>query len=405
MEKSSISLFAAPFLLALTGPLLAQDYVASQPAVPAGFFETKAISGASRRTSEDEGGLELTVGLGTLYDSNVSQASGNGVERIESDWVNTPNIEAAYLLGGGHWRLGTRVKAEHRFHQNRDDYDATNYSVSAFGGFQSKKFVASFSTSVGSKSGLNRNAAGFVERFSSQSGLLARYNFTRKTSLLATWDINDQESRTRGYGDTSSMTTGLSGIWQATPLLSVGPGFRYGLRTGDDGEELTVVGPTLRLDYQLSSKVKLRSTLGIDSADSPYSGTDTLYNWSLALNYRASSLWGFDLEAIRDTRATLSSGGGFDEISSYRFNYWRKIRRSKVEIGLEYEDRSPTDSLVSVNGLRASQYLVLSTGVTFPVFQDNAELSLDLNWRDLSSSDRNSSWDGFRTGVGLQWNF
>ena len=170
-------------------------------------------------------------------------------------------------------------------------------------------------------------------------------------------------------------------------------------------EEFTVMGPTLRLDYQLASKVKLRSSFGIDTADSPFSGEDTLLNWSAALTYRASSLWGFDLEMIRDSQASLAQGGGFDEVTSYRFNYWRKIRTARAQLGVSFEDRNPTDSLPTLVGVRDSKYLALSAALTFPVYQDQADLTLSVAWRDLSTTAGNSSWDGLQSGLGIQWRF
>ena len=265
--------------------------------------------------------------------------------------------------------------------------------------------MASFTSGISSTSGFNRLTSSFIEQFSYGSGLLASYHFTGKTSLFTSWNQRTTESQTRGFGDTSSVTTGLSALWRMSPLLTVGPGFRHGTRTGVGDEEFTVMGPTLRLDYQLASKVKLRSSFGIDTADSPFSGEDTLLNWSAALTYRASSLWGFDLEMIRDSQASLAQGGGFDEITSYRFNYWRKIRTARAQLGVSFEDRNPTDSQPTLVGVRDSKYLALSAALTFPVYQDQADLTLSVAWRDLSTTAGNSSWDGLQSGLGIQWRF
>ena len=394
-QRTGVLLFG---LSVLSG--FGRDVVGEMPSLPSGYSNANAIVNAAR-AGEEPGGLDLTLRLNTLYDSNVTQESGGG----QSDWLITPALQASYLLGNSRWRLGTRAIIEHDLYLDRSDFSATNYSFSAFGGYQSKKIVASFTSGISSTSGINRLTSGFTEQLSYNTGLLAKYRLTGKTSFLASWDQRTTESQTTGFGDTSSDTVGLSALWQATSLTSIGPGFRYGTRTGVDDEEFTVMGPTLRLDYQLSTKVKLRSSIGLDYADSPFTGEDTLLNWTLALNYRASALWGFDLALIRDTQASLAQGGGFDEITSYKVTYWRKIRRARAELGLTYEDRAPTDLQPTVGGIRDSNYFTLSAALTFPIYKEQADLALNVLWREQETADGLRSWDGLQTGLGVQWRF
>ncbi len=393
------------FLLILFSGLLlrGRDVVGEMPSLPSGFSSSGSMISISE--ADDYGGFDFSLGLNSLFDTNITQASGNGPVEVESDWIITPSLHASYLLGGSSFQLGARAEVEAPFYQDRDDFNATNYSLNAFGGYRSRKVVASFTTGISSNSGINRLTSGFTEQFSYNSGLLASYRFSGKTSLLASWDQRDTESRTSGFSDTSSLTAGLSGIWQATSRLSIGPGYRYGVRTGEDDEELTVVGPTLRLDYQLSTKVKLRSSFGLDRSDSPFSGSDTQPNWSLALDYRASARWGFNLTTIQDTQATFSQGGGFDQSTSYRLTYWRQIRRARLELGLSYEDREPIDIPLNAAGLRDTQYTTLSAALTLPVFKRQADLTFSVNWRDQSSSDDQYTWDGWQSGVGIKWQF
>ena len=375
-----------------------QNRVAEMPSLPTGYSTANADLTAP---AKDIGDLDITLRLKTLHDSNITQVSGRG----ESDWIITPGLDASYELGNSRLKFGARAGLERNLYQSRDDFDGTNYTFNLFGGYQSKKIDASFISGISSISGINRLAGGFTEQFSYKSNLLASYRFTRKTSLLASWNQGTTESRTEGFGDTSSVTTGLSALWRASPLLSVGPGFRYGLRTGYDEAEFTLIGPTLRLDYQLSTKVKFLSTIGLDYAESPFTGEDTLVNWSASLNYRASALWGFDLKMIRDTQASLATGGGFDEISSYRLSYWRQIRKARAMLGASYEDRNPTDSQPTVAGIRDANYLTLSAALTFPIYKNQADLTLNVTWRDQATSDSRQSWDGLATGLGVQWRF
>lgn len=401
MLTSAVTRSAFSLVYLYAGALSAQNQASEAPSLASGFSRETSLSSLVSASGKSDKGLEITLGLSSFYDSNLSQLPDGG----ESDWILTPEIAAEYQLGNSRWNLGARGKLSYDSHQKRDDFSDASYLLDFFGGYQSKKVDASFTTGISSTSGINRLAAGFIEQSSFKSSLEASYRFSRKTSLNAKWHQMMTESQSEGYGDTSTETVGFSALWQATPLIRIGPGIRYGVRTGNDNEEFIVVGPTLSLDYKLSTKVNFRSTIGIDDSDSPYSRDDSLLNWSLGLNYRASSLWGFELESIQDTRATLSTGGGFDEISSFRLSYWRKVRRARIELGVAYEDRSATDSQPTLIVPRDFEYLTLSAAMSLPVFRDRADLKIHVEWRDQDGVDDNSSWDGVQTGFSLTWRF
>lgn len=380
-----------------------QDVIGKLPSLPSGFYEA-----AASRISEDKGlgVFEGSLSIRSLYDSNVTQGSSRGVRPRESDFVIEPTLRASYRIGNSRWYLGAESELSRLTYTDADEFNSTNYSLGFYGGYQSKILVASFKTSFTSQGGINRRAGEFLEQEVFKGGLLASYRFSPKTSLLASWDHNITQNQTGGFSDTSSSTFGLSAVWRATPLLNIGPGFRYGVRVGVDDEEFIVFGPTLRLDYQLSTKVKLRSSIGLDFSDSPFGVNDELWNWSISLNYKASELWGFLLTMKRDTRASLSRDGGFDQTSAIRLNYWRKMRRARLGLGVAYEDREPQGALLGgVTGIRDSSFLKYSASLSMPIYKDDVDLSFNLAWLDQSADDDSFSWDGFQAGVGLSWSF
>ena len=381
--------------------LLGQDQAVESPSLPSGFSTGPSLFSLAEEKSKQFGGLDLSLGLSGRYESNVTQVASDE----DQDWVYTAKIDIGHLLGNSRWNLGARGNYGYESYQKRDDFSGANYSFALSGGYQSQKLNASLDLGLSSTSGINRIAGGFIEQKSFKSGLSSTYRFSGKTSLDFSWNQTSRESRTQDYGDTSSVTAGLSALWQASPLISVGPGIRYGVRTGYEEEEFTLFGPTVRFDYKLSTKVALNSTVGIDRSDSPYSSDDTLLNWAIGLNYRASSLWGFNLQAIQDTQATLSTGGGFDQIASYKLSHWRKIRKAQVEVAVTYEDRSSTDTLSATRVTRDLEYLTLSAAVRLPVFRERADMSFYVRQREQTSKNVDLSWDGVQTGLDFTYRF
>ena len=403
--------FFCPSLAAFSaaGVVNGQEGAASLPELPSGFYEAAATAiGAGEEPSF--GKLDFELGLLSRYDSNVTL--GNPQGRIEeADFLIQPSLKTSFQLGSGsgEWRFGLDGNVARMNFEELDRFNVTNYSFGLNGGYQSGRAKFLFNTAYASTGGVNRFVKDLFEQTSVSSRLKGEYTISPKTSLELSLSQNSITSETSGYADTSSTTFLVAGLWQATPLIRLGPGFRYGHRTAEVGgpiqdQELKVAGPALRLDYKLSTKVNLTSNVGLGFADTP-SGDDELLNWQVGLNYRASSLWGLNLMMIRDTQATLFAGGGFDQVSSYRFGYTRKIRSARLNLGVSYEDREPQGVTQVVSSFRDSGYLNYTASLGLPVFGDEVDLSLDLAWRDFDTADSVQSWNGFQSGLSLKWLF
>ena len=394
--------------LSAAGLVSGQEGAASLPELPSGFYEAAAtVIGSGEEPSF--GKLDFELGLLSRYDSNVTLGAPGGMIEEESDFLIQPSLKSSFQFGSGsgEWRLGLNGNVARMNFEELDRFNVTNYSFGLNGGYQSGRAKLLFNTAYASTGGVNRFVGDLFEQTSVSSRLKVEYNISPKTSLEFFLSQNSITSETSGFADTSSNTFRAAALWQATPLIRLGPGFRYGVRTAEIGpqlQELTVAGPALRLDYKLSTKVNLTSNVGLGFADSP-SGEDELLNWQVGLNYRASSLWGLNLRMIRDTQATLFAAGGFDQVSSYRFGYTRKIRSARFNLGVSYEDREPQGVTQVVADFRDSGFLNYTASLGLPVFGNEADLSLDLAWRDFDTADSVQSWNGFQSGLSLKWLF
>ncbi|MDB4446564.1 hypothetical protein N9128_02720 [Akkermansiaceae bacterium] len=402
--------FFGPVLAAFSaaGVVNGQEGAARLPELPSGFYEAAATVIGEEETPSF-GKLDFELGLLSRYDSNVTLGAPQGRFDEESDFLIQPSLKSSFQLGSGsgEWRFGLKGNVTRMDFNELDRFNVTNYSFGLNGGYQSSRAKLLFNAGYASTGGLNRFVGALFEQTSVSSRLTGDYTISPKSSLELSVNQSSQESVTSGFADTSSTTFQAAALWKATPLIRLGPGFRYGVRTAEVGlqdQELMVAGPVLRLDYKLSTKVSLTSNVGLDFADSP-SGDDELLNWRVGLNYRASSLWGLNLRMIRDTQATLFAGGGFDQVSSYRFGYTRKIRSARLNLGVSYEDRAPQGSTQIVSGFRDSGFLNYTASLGLPVFGDEVDLSLDLAWRDFDSADTLQSWNGLQSGLSLAWSF
>lgn len=391
--------FIALSLMGMAGISFAQSVSIELPSVPSGFSRASAIYNAP--SLEGKQGLAIAATLAAAYDSNVTQGSDSS-DNAESDFILSPGFNASYVTRGEHLIFGALAGGTYDEYAEVSDYSGLSYDLLGFAAYQRGPIVATLSSGIDSSQGTNRYYGDFVEQTNFTNQLLARYRISPKTSLVGSLGHTTRVVETDGYNDTTSFNASLAGLWSATPLLDFGPGFRYGLRTSENQNDLSTLGPNFNLNYQLSTKVTLRSTMGLDFVDGGEDTSDSLVNWSLRLNYRASALWGMNLSLLRDTNANPTSEAGLDEITLYRVGYVRKIRRATLNLGAGFESRTKEGGSSSNQDF---DYLTLDSGVSMPVFGDSGEVTVSLRYRNLQSDDSDQSWDGLQTGIGFLWNF
>ncbi|MDB4702607.1 hypothetical protein OAH03_05790, partial [Akkermansiaceae bacterium] len=365
-----------------SGLAVAQDAFSD---LPSGFYEfTAGVIGEEE--DQSIGSLDFKLSIITLYDTNVTQGNDLGPRPEESDFLVQPALAGSYEIGPGNWQIGVTGSLSKINYLETDRFNSTVYSAGLRGQYQTGKVTASLKTGYASRAGVNRLAGAFIEQKTFSNSARINYRLSSKTSAEILLNQLSAENETEGFSDTSSNTVNAAALWQATPLVRLGPGFRYGVRSSRKNTELTLSGPLLRADYNLSAKVELTSVVGLDFADTP-SGEDELFNWQVGLNYRVSALWGVNLKMVRDTQATFITGGGFDQISSFSFGYTRKIRRANLQLGVAYVDRDPQGSSGAALGFRDSTSVDYTASLGFPIIGDEVNLSVNLAWRNLTTID------------------
>ncbi len=393
----------------------AQDVLADLPTLPMGFTDaplgfSQAPSGFTQDDSAFAPGptqqdFTMNGSVTLAYNSNVRQGIAGEGNSSSGDLTLSPRVGFNYLRRRDQWQLGVNAGGSYRFNFDNDDLDGFNGSIGFFGGYQSTKVVASFSTNFSSSSGVNQISGGFLEQISYSNSLVASYRFSGRTSLMASWNRSANYTQTSGFDDTSSSTFNLSAVWQATPLINIGPGIRYSRREGESGD-VTSIGPSLSVNYDLSDRVKLRSSIGANYGELP-SGEDTEFvNWSLSMNYRPpSALWNLNLSMIQDYQSTFVEGGGFDEVTSYQLGWGRKIRRANVGLSLAYRVTDPQETPLSVDNGRDSDFFSINATLGMRVFRDEVTFNTGISWQDQSASNQNYSYDGFQYRASLTWQF
>lgn len=407
MKSFSLRSASSPLsflLIALTGAASiakGQNALVDLPTAPTGFSRASAIYGAPKEQVTD--GFQIVTTLSNTYDSNVTQGSGSNGRDKEDDFILGPGAGVSYITQGHEWIAGANFTASYDEYIDHSDFSGLNHSASAFGGYRGGKVIATLRASVSTDRGANRFYNSFVEETRYQYSLVARYKLSPKTSIVGNLSQSYAETDSNAFNDSSSFNAGLSALWSATPLLDLGPGIRYTLRSNDSRDDRTTVGPNFNLNYQLTTKVSLKSRLGVDFISRGNQSSNASFSSSIGLLYQASELWGLNFSFFRDSQGDGATGG-FNEVSSTRLQYIRNVRRTTLRLGVGYELNEPDGSGTSATNDYG--YLTLDSSLTFPILAERANLTLSIRYKDFDS-DANSdfSWSGLQTGLGLSATF
>ena len=352
-------------------------------------------------------GLSVGIRSTWTYDSNVNQGNERDL-RVESDWLLSLAPTVSWETAVRDLTLRLNGSANYDHYAELDDYSGLDYQGGVVLGYQGGPLALDGSVNYASVQGVDRYAGGLTEDQSLGLSLKARYDLSLKTSFDASFTTRDSTA-TRQTGaalerETSQTEFRLGALWQATPLVRLGPGLRSTLGTTDTEGDRSTVGPMLRVDYLLNEKVELTSRFGLDFVEFDGGGSEQFTSAALGLKYRLDALWSFSFDLSRDVQPDLNAGGGFRESTQWRLGIIRKILALQLDLGLGAE--TAEFSREAAGATRAPvDFLTFDAGLGMPVLGERGQARIFLRRQDSSSQDPRRDWSGFQSGVSFSYRF
>lgn len=349
-------------------------------------------------------GLSFGLIASCTYDSNVNQANDRLI-KAEGDWFLSLAPTATWETQIRDFTLQLKAGLNYEQYGSLDDYSGLDYRGGAKLGYQGGPLSLDGSINYGSTQGNDRYTGGLTEERTLGLQFSGRYALSSKTSLEASVATSDSNSaRQTGNApdsDTSQTSFQVAALWQATPLIELGPGIRSTWSTTENAGDRSTVGPMLRLGYRLSGKVDLESRTGLDFSEIDGGASDESVSAAVGLRYRLDALWNFRFDLSRDVVPETGIGGGFRESTQWRLGVGRKILAAQVDLGVGYEVST------SSGGAGASDldYLTFDAGLSTPLFGNRGSGRIFLRHQDNSASDASRDWSGMQSGVSLSYRF
>lgn len=355
-------------------------------------------------------GFALSATLTGTYDTNPSMGYGNpateDTEDGEGDFFMSLGGSASYKSSASVWTFGATYSGSYNHYFTQTDLSGYTQSASGSVNYDRGPLSATFTAGVGFGSGANRYYESVVDEISYNYSLSGTYVISPKTSLTGNFSQSLSSASGGESSDTSSFNLAGSALWRYSSLTQFGPGIRYTQSGGQEGQDRSSIGPTMTVNYKLSTKVALNSQVGMDFAqyEDGESADPSLFT-SIALNYQASRLWGMNLSLNRNVQADPGNVGQFSEVTSFRIGYNRKIRRAAWNLGMSYEmtDSQAPETVVGTVA-EDRDYLSFDTSIGMPVFADTCNASIFMRYSDQSGGTIDSG-ESLQTGFSISRSF
>ena len=403
----SFKLLSIPYFLGISSLATAQDISQDLPGAPSGFSRTGWTPEPMSEMESIIDRLQLRANFSGVYDTNITQGTGTADRPEEEAFILGLGGNFAYQGKGTEWAYSAAYNFNYeQFIGNHSDLSGlNNQGGTAVLRYDAGKVNLSANVGFGVSDGANRYYQDIVKQTTINYGLSGEYSISPKTSLLASLKQQFTEATGTTATDYSTFEGNISAIWKISSLTQIGPGIRYTLISGDDRPDRSTIGPNLNLNYRLSTKVSLRSKIGLDFVEYE-DGTsgDPMVSSQIGADYRANSLWGLNASLFRDAKPDQINPGAYDELTSFRLGYYRQIRRVTVNLGAGYEltkrEEGGTD-----NTQPDRDYFTWDASASMPMFSQRVLASIFYKYRDYQNEIGSVDWNSSQVGFSLTTEF
>ncbi len=353
-------------------------------------------------------GFSFSTNLTSIYNSNVTRGNGLPGTPESSDFIIGLGGTVSYLSSGKGFTFGGNYSGSYDQYVDHTDFSGFNQNGGLVANYNGGKISATLTAGLSFGRGSNRDyaVATVIDQTTINTNLSLRYAYSAKTSITTDMGYSYTTASGVASNDRSSFNLGAAALWRYSPLTEFGPGVRYTTDSGGGSNDRSSIGPTLSMNYKLSSKVSINSRIGLDFASYSNGGSSqTGTSAAISMNYEASRLWGMNLAFDKNSRADGSVSGAFNDVSALRVGYHRKIRRANLNLGMGYESSSTENSSGIPGAVRPDRnYFTMDASLGMPVFYSSSYASLFFKYSD-QSADVIETYNSTQLGLSLSRSF
>ena len=239
-----------------------------------------------------KGGFYFGLDASTTYDSNFFILQ----DYPESELVTDVSPRVMYRSdpeGGALWSVEARYAPIVHTYWNNSNLDGIDHAGGVTVKYTGARLNLSVFANYDEVSSADRLAGGFIEGSILNYGIKGSYQLAPRTALLAAWTASQSDYDSGARSGADVYTSQISGLWDATERIRVGPVLRHTLTQSDQTGERDAIAALVNLRYKWGERIFLDASGGIEFAKNSRigGGRDSGLTGGLEAQYILSERW------------------------------------------------------------------------------------------------------------------
>ncbi|WP_035611269.1 hypothetical protein [Haloferula sp. BvORR071] len=335
MERAVAAALLALVLLPTTSP--AEDFSlrvadGNRALADEGFFPSpvEALGGV-------KGGFYFGVEAEATYDSNFFITQDYPESEVTADltpWITYRTDPE----GGALWSFEARYAPTLHTYWNNSYLNGVDHSADMRLKFNGARTNVELFASYDEVSSADRLAGGFIEGSIFNYGIRGSYQVAPRTKLLAAWTASQSDYSSGARSGSDIYTSQISGLWDATERISIGPVLRHTLTRSDTTGERDAIATLVDLRYKWGERFFFDAAAGVEFAKNSRQGggRDAGFTGGLDVQYVMNERWTWQGGVHYVTVPSPVNLNYMVEDLSFDTSVIRTFERGSLEFGLGF---------------------------------------------------------------------
>ena len=386
---------------ALCAPSSAQDFSLRVADGDRALFETFPVPGEA--LAGMKGGFYFGLDATATYDSNFFILQ----DYPESEFV----VDVApWVMYRSDPEGGARLSFEARYspvlhtYWNNSHLNGVDHTGDIAFHFKGARTDITAFASYDEVSSADRLSGGFIQGSILNYGIKGSYQLAPRTSLLGAWTASHSEYDSGARSGADVYTTQISGLWDATERIRIGPALRHTLTESDQTGERDAIAALVKVRYQWGERLFLDANGGVEFAKNSRlgGGRDAGFTGGLEAQYVLNERWTWKA-AIRYANVPSPTNLNYlvDDLS-FSTSLVRYFERGSLEggVGISFSEYEPV-GLVAV-ARQDDEFLNAYLTYRRKIFSDRVSWESSLR---AAANDGQKDWSQWQisTGIGVEY--
>ncbi|NNC87217.1 MAG: hypothetical protein HKN82_02015 [Akkermansiaceae bacterium] len=289
---------------------------------------------------------------------------------------------------------------------NNPNFDRLNHTLNGSLQLNGARSSVRVQASYLRTSSSNRFAGTFSESSTVTGSISGNYEVSPKTSVAMTWGFTDTEFQQAAATEFTTYSAQLTGWWEATPLVRIGPSLRHteteSTRSGDrEAWALLVRGA-----YSLSDKLRVNAAAGVETQELTAAGgrtsDGTQFTGSIGANWRLDAIWSFQFGLGYRSTPSLSTANYYVDNLGFDASVTRNLPKGALEAGFSFDQSDYEQSGPVATPREDEKFWSIFAGYQRPLFRDSMSLNSSVRFSENSGLE---DWSNVQLSVGINYVF